>query len=99
MWVRGLKHTANPVVNPHSASHPMWVRGLKQKQIENFNQKQEVAPYVGAWIETNSIVSEKDKLPSHPMWVRGLKRKGSLFRLHNVVAPYVGAWIETSTRV
>ena len=56
-----------------------------------------VAPYVGAWIETEydsiNIVSNG----SHPMWVRGLKhgRNASLAKVF-VVAPYVGAWIETN---
>ena len=34
-------------------SHPTWVRGLKQNQQFDFNFKTSVAPYVGAWIETN----------------------------------------------
>ena len=32
-------------------SHPTWVRGLKQEEW-NEEHKPEVAPYVGAWIET-----------------------------------------------
>ena len=32
-----------------------------------------VAPYVGAWIETDKRVEEKRSSQSHPMWVRGLK--------------------------
>ena len=33
----------------------------------------QVAPHVGAWIETSlmSLITELSK--SHPMWVRGLK--------------------------
>ena len=35
-------------------SHPTWVRGLKHK-VNRVNKKAtEVAPYVGAWIETLS---------------------------------------------
>ena len=36
----------------YEVSHPMWVRGLKPRvlMLENGNL---VAPYVGAWIETN----------------------------------------------
>ena len=32
-------------------SHPMWVRGLKREKNYN-NIVTDVAPYVGAWIET-----------------------------------------------
>ena len=32
-----------------------------------------VAPYVGAWIETNSSQVYKPAVLSHPTWVRGLK--------------------------
>ena len=56
-----------------------------------------VAPYVGAWIETKSLASMiKSHLLSHLTWVRGLKlyhnQNNSTYR---PVAPYVGAWIET----
>ena len=33
-------------------SHPMWVRGLKQRQASRQWRVDVVAPYVGAWIET-----------------------------------------------
>ena len=33
-----------------------------------------VAPYVGAWIETDTIYNIERRFRSHPMWVRGLKR-------------------------
>ena len=33
-------------------SHPTWVRGLKQRAIDNELMAEAVAPYVGAWIET-----------------------------------------------
>ena len=50
----------------------MWVRGLKQKykEIQNAN---DVASYVGAWIETSHRFWHILALRSHPMWVRGLK--------------------------
>ena len=51
-WVRGLKPvTVNSVVLSTS-SHPTWVRGLKQKSLNKERQQIEVAPHVGAWIET-----------------------------------------------
>ena len=34
-----------------------------------------VAPYVGAWIETEKEVKAYKKYMSHPTWVRGLKQK------------------------
>ena len=35
-------------------SHPMWVRGLKHEQQINLPIDEEVAPHVGAWIETKT---------------------------------------------
>ena len=36
----------------------------------------EVAPYVGAWIETHVKGSVDQFVRSHPTWVRGLKQGG-----------------------
>ena len=36
-------------------SHPMWVRGLKRQFIEQNFAPQQVAPHVGAWIETPNV--------------------------------------------
>ena len=33
-------------------SHPVWVRGLKQWSVTSFGFGRNVAPRVGAWIET-----------------------------------------------
>ena len=55
-----------------------------------------VAPYVGAWIETLTIVVTCSKKLSHPTWVRGLKHTyQDIANFAAKVAPYVGAWIET----
>ena len=35
----------------------------------------EVAPYVGAWIETSMSTNDPVQAASHPTWVRGLKHK------------------------
>ena len=51
MWVRGLKRERRSVVKEDVQSHPMWVRGLKQQEYAQQNAHN-VAPYVGAWIET-----------------------------------------------
>ena len=51
----------------------MWVRGLKHVTINNLDNLICVAPYVGAWIETEYSNSQSYGGSSHPMWVRGLK--------------------------
>ena len=50
-WVRGLKLLEQKGHCKHYLSHPTWVRGLKQKRLR-INITRQVAPYVGAWIET-----------------------------------------------
>ena len=35
-------------------SHPTWVRGLKLTLAAIYGTQRTVAPYVGAWIETDS---------------------------------------------
>ena len=72
MWVRGLKPIVRRAKSANSASHPMWVRGLKP-QVDESAPVQFVAPYVGAWIETDDKKHQRRNFPSHPMWVRGLK--------------------------
>ena len=37
---------------PSALSHPSWVRGLKQGQERKTYRDMQVAPLVGAWIET-----------------------------------------------
>ena len=56
-------------------SHPMWVRGLKRDISKCFTTESDVAPYVGAWIETRNCYRNTLPALSHPMWVRGLKPK------------------------
>ena len=78
-------------------SHPTWVRGLKH----TFNNveiiKSEVAPYVGAWIETRLqgrlLRATACVAPYVGAWIETdyLKGKNEV----ELVAPYVGAWIET----
>ena len=53
-------------------SHPTWVRGLKLTE-SMFNTSAVVAPYVGAWIETENVLVIPIAEQSHPTWVRGLK--------------------------
>ena len=48
-----------------------WIETLQQLKNESLHN---VAPYVGAWIETFVYVGSPLKLKSHPTWVRGLKQ-------------------------
>ena len=54
-------------------SHPVWVRGLKQTLNNQRRRRFQVAPRVGAWIETSDKANAGDYGASHPVWVRGLK--------------------------
>ena len=54
-------------------SHPMWVRGLKLLILPWSYLLSQVAPHVGAWIETSPKTHQMECGLSHPMWVRGLK--------------------------
>ena len=55
-----------------------------------------VAPHVGAWIETSYEYSCYAIRLSLPMWERGLKQTDKIIDgKHKQVAPHVGAWIET----
>ena len=78
-------------------SHPVWVRGLKHTGEFDTNENHEVAPRVGAWIETLSVAyNDMACIKSHPVWVRGLKQYSIDFAERPFsVAPRVGAWIET----
>ena len=54
MWVRGLKQRTLCIFIPFNRSHPMWVRGLKHELAIACRLSLNVAPHVGAWIETLS---------------------------------------------
>ena len=74
MWVRGLKYPSTIYPCYNLLSHPMWVRGLKFMPNLKLLNWQDVAPYVGAWIEIAISLARSIGLSmSHPMWVRGLK--------------------------
>ena len=55
-WVRGLKHHIDSNSPQPTRSHPTWVRGLKPTQQQVVSELNDVAPYVGAWIETPTLV-------------------------------------------
>ena len=51
-WARGLKHPSGQHSRFPFASRPAWARGLKPHSEGALLKVQEVAPRVGAWIET-----------------------------------------------
>ena len=77
-------------------SHPTWVRGLKLIQGYQGRKGWEVAPYVGAWIETRSCWSKRRQrwvAPYVGAWIETEEIDWEEYK--RLVAPYVGAWIET----
>ena len=57
----------------------------------------DVAPYAGAWIETNLVsICLSNPFKSLPTRERGLKHTVVYFIENRKVAPYAGAWIETA---
>mgnify|MGYP000421118234 CR=1 FL=1 len=96
VWVRGLKPNKGTTYTKHLQSHPVWVRGLKQLFRKNQRKSGRVAPRVGAWIETASLILLQTKYyvaPRVGAWIETTK-KITCFSLY-FVAPRVGAWIET----
>ena len=70
---------------------------IETSQSGNVSAVYSVAPYMGAWIETNpAFMAFHMAFPSLPIWERGLKQAGhGGFCRITAVAPYIGAWIET----
>ena len=77
-------------------SHPTWVRGLKLLGNAKRSRRRQVAPYVGAWIETNIGSNAPLSLPVAPYVGAWIETLSAWTAPRNTgVAPYVGAWIET----
>ena len=77
-------------------SHPTWVRGLKLWHCPKNQRLEEVAPYVGAWIETRIIFKLAllvEVAPYVGAWIETSRTHQT--KQNRFVAPYVGAWIET----
>ena len=55
-WVRGLKRDQQEKRKIFRKSHPAWVRGLKPVKGGAVFLHDEVAPCVGAWIETFPVL-------------------------------------------
>ena len=82
---------------PNIKSRPAWARGLKPHEPFVANNRPDVAPRVGAWIETISGVRlcwSEQVAPRVGAWIETT----SLMSTKDLkgVAPRVGAWIETS---
>ena len=73
-WERGLKHGFAMQITNVGESLPAWERGLKLLDGELLDPGVEVAPRVGAWIETGVISSAGWSGLSLPAWERGLKQ-------------------------
>lgn len=47
-------------------SRPAWARGLKRGYLDSLWSQPEVAPHMGAWIETLTLQILENKKLSHP---------------------------------
>ena len=94
--MRGLKQDRETTFQHGKGSHPTWVRGLKLLLCPTIPEHI-VAPYVGAWIETqHSDIPHKVHAvaPYVGAWIETTFVE--CYHPTTRVAPYVGAWIETS---
>ena len=73
-WERGLKLVLIAIPWEMRTSLPSWERGLKRETSTIYYHKKTVAPFVGAWIETQSSVVLSASTTSLPSWERGLKQ-------------------------
>ena len=80
-------------------SHPVWVRGLKPCLPVRSDIRQNVAPRVGAWIETPAALLLHTFIRVAPRvgaWIETNSNRHKYPR--ETVAPRVGAWIETACK-
>ena len=99
VWVRGLKLIRGIQHIDLVLSHPVWVRGLKLLSLSSAKGSENVAPRVGAWIETPHYPDQTTRQPVAPRvgaWIETRTFQGHYVVLN--VAPRVGAWIETGNR-
>ena len=64
----------------------MWERGLKLLYRKLALLQNNVAPHVGAWIETQITIYNHISGMSLPMWERGLKPQEDIIRVYSVVS-------------
>ena len=79
-WARGLKLPELAGLGHLQQSRPPWARGLKHVPLD-FLVHIEVAPPVGAWIETIIIVLNSNTLVLLPPRTRGWKRYALFLRV------------------
>ena len=82
MWERGLKPSLIFLVMASLTSLPMWERGLKHRLFGKSLVTLQVAPHVGAWIETSCSSQLPFDVRSLTMWERGLKHFQVCARCH-----------------
>ena len=67
-----IETQASAISKPRTWSHPTWVRGLKRNLTTKELQLLHVAPYMGAWIETNLMrvnPAEREVAPYMGAWI------------------------------
>ena len=60
-------------------SHPLRMRGLKQKWSMLYEYNDRVASFTDAWIETYVGLNVPHMMKSHPLRMRGLKQNRLIF--------------------
>ena len=81
-WVRGLKRKSEGCGGWTGVSHPTWVRGLKHS-FQSCHHSLDVAPYVGAWIETLNHQQPEYWLHVAPYvgaWIETLRTLGKMHK-------------------
>ena len=69
-----MKHIKIKGIDYIASSLPSWERGLKHDSSGKMKPLSEVAPFVGAWIETLLRLFYNEHCASLPSWERGLKQ-------------------------
>ena len=93
-WIETIRRLDG--VRGADASLPSWERGLKLSIQRNLTKVTDVAPFMGAWIETNQHRPLSARLPVAPFMGAWIETRIPLIVLPGGnVAPFMGAWIET----
>ena len=92
MWVRGLKPPYIAPTPEGIVSHPVWVRGLKL--LSHFNPLclSDVAPRVGAWIETKEAIllgKVGDVAPRVGAWIETFVKRKLFHKRYTYVMKYI----------
>ena len=96
IWVRGLKRSTKAIDALSIMSHPIWVRGLKLWLQRRYIYIPDVAPHMGAWIETLATYCHtrlQIVAPHMGAWIETSPLLA--WMVIRLVAPHMGAWIET----